>query len=51
MVRGCLGAWVEVCVSDPRFIQYALSSCYVVHINTLSIQLKCTSKGATYKLN
>ena len=38
MVRGCLGGWVEVCVSDPRFIHYALSSCYVVHINALSIQ-------------
>ena len=45
MVRGCLGGWVEVCVcvcvcvcvSDPRFIQFALSSCYAVHIDTLSI--------------
>ena len=48
-----LFVWVEVCmcvcVSDPRFIQFALSSCYAVHIN--SIELKYTSKGATCKLN
>ena len=26
---GCL------CLSDPRFIQFALASCYTVHINAL----------------
>ena len=40
-----------VCVSDPRFIHFALGSCYAVHINTLSISWKCTSKGTTCKLN
>ena len=29
-----------MCVSDPRFIQYALGSCYAVHISALSIELK-----------
>ena len=53
MVRllGCLGGWVFVCVSDPRFIQFALDNCYAVHINPLSRYLKCTSKGTTCKLN
>ena len=32
----CVRAWVGV--SDPRFIQFALGSCYAVHINALSIQ-------------
>ena len=40
---------LTMCVS--RFIQFALGSCYAVHINALSIQWKCTSKGRTYKLN
>ena len=31
-VGGCL------CVSDPRSIQFALGSCYTVHINALSIK-------------
>ena len=35
MVRRCL--LESVCVSDPRFIQFALGSCYGVHINALSI--------------
>ena len=52
---GCLGGWVGGsvcgCVSDPRVIQFALGSCYTVHINALSIELKCTSKGTTCKLN
>ena len=36
---GCLLIRVEVCVwvSDPRFIQFTLGSCYAVHINVLSI--------------
>ena len=42
---GCL------CVSDPRLIQFASGSCYTVHINALSIELKCTSKETTCKLN
>ena len=33
--RACLCAYV--CVSDPLFIQFALDSCYAVHINALSI--------------
>ena len=33
-VDGCL------CVSDPRFIQFALGSCYLVHMNALSIIIK-----------
>ena len=41
MVRGCFGEWADgwkcVWVSDPRFIQFALGSCYAVHINALSI--------------
>ena len=36
-----------ICVSDPRFIQFALGSCYAVHINAF----KCTSNGTTYKWN
>ena len=44
-VGGCL------CVSDPRFIQFALGCCYAVHINALSIELKCTSKGTMCRLN
>ena len=40
-----------MCVADHRFIQFALGNCYAVHINPLSISLKCTSKGATCKLN
>ena len=32
-----LFGWKGVCVSDPRFIQFALGSCYAVHINALSI--------------
>ena len=35
MVRGCLLG--SVCVSDPRVIQFALGSCYAVHINAMSI--------------
>ena len=30
-------ACVRVSVSDRRFIQFALGSCYAVHINALSI--------------
>ena len=48
---GWVGGSVRGCVSDPRFIQFALCGCYAVHINALSIELKCTSKGATCKLN
>ena len=32
-VFGCSG----VCESDPRFILFALASCYAVHISALSI--------------
>ena len=34
-----LFGWVELClcVSDPRFIQFALGISYAVHINALSI--------------
>ena len=28
----CVHACVRVCVSDPRFVQFALGSCYAVHI-------------------
>ena len=31
----CVFVWVGV--SDPRFIQFALASCYAVHMNALSI--------------
>ena len=48
---GWVGGSVRGCVSDPRFIQFALCGCYAVHINALSIELKCTSKGTTCKLN
>ena len=47
MVRGwlavCLGGWkcTCVCVSDPRFIQFALDSCYAVYISAQLIELKC----------
>ena len=34
-----------MCVSDPRFIQFALGSCYAVHINALSIELKCIERN------
>ena len=34
-VHACVRAYV--CVSDPRFIQFALGSCYAMHINALSI--------------
>ena len=57
MVSGCLAVWVCgsvcvcVCESDPSFIQFALGSCYAVHIHALSIQLKCTSEGKTCKWN
>ena len=44
-VGGCL------CVSGPRFIQFAVRRCYAVHITALSIELKCTSKGTTFELN
>ena len=40
-----------MCVSDLGFIHFDLGSHYTVHINALSIELKCTSKGATCKLN
>ena len=33
-------ACVYRCVSDPRFIQFALDSCYAVHINALSNIIK-----------
>ena len=33
----CECACACVYVSDPRFIQFALGSCYAVHINALSI--------------
>ena len=36
MVRGCSDGCLFVGI-DPRFIQFALGSCYVVHINALSI--------------
>ena len=38
-MRACVRACVRVCVrvSDPRFIQFALGSCYTLHINALSI--------------
>ena len=41
MLCGYLFGWVEVCVcvSDLRFIQFALGNCYAVHINALSIEL------------
>ena len=26
---------VRFCISDPRFIQFALGSCFAVHINAL----------------
>ena len=41
MVRSCLFGWVEVCVcvSDPRFIQFAMGSCYVVHINASIVNI------------
>ena len=35
-VRACVRARVCRCVTGPRFIQFALGSCYAVHINTLS---------------
>ena len=44
MVHGCLSGWVSwwkcvhVCLPDHRFIQFALASCYAVHINALSIE-------------
>ena len=44
-------ARARVCVSDPRFIELALGSCYAVHINALPIKPKCISKGTTCKLN
>ena len=54
-VRSCVCACACVraraCVSDPRFTQFALVSCYAMHINTLSISWKCASKGTTCKLN
>ena len=42
MVRGCSSGCsclvdVRVHVSDPRGIQFALGSCYAVHIKALSI--------------
>ena len=43
--------FVCLCVSVPRIMQFDLASCYSVHINTLLIELKCTSNGATCKLN
>ena len=39
------------CVSDPRCIQFALISCYAVHINALSISpMKMYIEGITCKL-
>ena len=45
MVRGCSSGCsclvdVRVHVSDPRGIQFALSSCYALHIKALSIIMK-----------
>ena len=45
MVRGCSSGCsclveVRVNVSDPRGIQFALGSCYAVHIKALSIIMK-----------
>ena len=34
---GTLFVCSGVCESDPRIIQFALASCYAVHINALSI--------------
>ena len=42
---------VFVTCPDPRFIQFALASCFAVHINALSISWKCTSKGRKCKFN
>ena len=50
-VSACVRTCVRVCVSDPRFIQFALGSCHAVHIDALSIELTCTSKGTTCKLH
>ena len=56
-VRACVRASVcvhvrmHVCVSDPRYIQFAFGSCYTVHINALSISWKCTSEATTCRLN
>ena len=47
----CVCVCVCVFVSVPRFIQFALGSCNAVHMNALSIELKCTSKGIKCKLN
>ena len=48
MVRGCLAVclvgWVGA--SDPRFIQFALGSCYAVHVNALSTELTRFNKIA-----
>ena len=33
----CACACACVYVSDPRFIQFALGSCYAVHINAVNI--------------
>ena len=58
--RDCLLLWlfgcVRACVCVGLRVSYALhllilDSCYALHINALSIELKCTSKGATRKLN
>ena len=57
ITHDCLLLWMFgwvgrcLCASDPRFILFALGSCYAVHKNALSIELKCTSKGITCKLN
>ena len=50
-VCACTCACVRVCVSDPHFIRFSLNSYYAVHVSALSIELKCTSKGTTCKLN
>ena len=57
MVRGCSFGSVEVCVCVCVYQILALFSSLLaavtlaVHINALSIELKCTSKGATCNLN
>ena len=47
----CVSVSACVCVSDPRFIQFTLGSCYAVHINALSIIMKVYIERNNIKLN
>ena len=38
MLFGCSSVQVFVACTDPGFIQFALASCYAVHINALHCQ-------------